>query len=36
VADTARFIAALRGVTPEALGETTAANFRRLFAKTAL
>ena len=35
VADTARFVAGLRGVTPEALGETTATNFRRLFAKTA-
>ena len=33
VADTARFVAALRGVTPEALGETTAANFKRLFAR---
>ncbi len=34
VADTARFVAALRGVTPEALGETTADNFRSLFCKT--
>lgn len=36
VADTARFVAALRGVTPEALGETTAGNFGRLFTKAAL
>lgn len=36
VADTARFIAALRGTSPEALAETTTANFRRLFAKAAL
>ena len=36
VADTARFVAALRGVTPEALGESSGANFRRLFAKAAL
>ena len=35
VADTARFVAGLRGVEPEALGETTAANFFRLFAKAA-
>jgi TatD DNase family protein len=35
VADTARFVAGLRGVTPEALGETTAANFLALFAKAA-
>ncbi len=33
VADTARFVAGLRGVTPEALAETTSGNFRRLFAK---
>ncbi|MET0178928.1 MAG: TatD family hydrolase [Novosphingobium sp.] len=33
VADTARFVAGLRGVTPEALGEITAANFFALFAK---
>ncbi len=33
VADTARFVAGLRGVTPEALAETTSRNFRRLFAK---
>ncbi len=32
-ADTARFVAALRGVTPEALAATTTANFFRLFAK---
>ncbi len=36
VADTARFVAGLRGVTPEALAETTTANFRRLFSKAAL
>ena len=35
VADTARFVAGLRGVSPEALAETTTANFRRLFAKAA-
>jgi TatD DNase family protein len=33
VADTARFVAHLRGVSPEALAETTTANFRRLFTK---
>ena len=33
VADTARFLAELRGETVEALGEATSANFRRLFAK---
>jgi TatD DNase family protein len=33
VADTARFVAALRGVEPEALGETTSANFFKLFTK---
>jgi TatD DNase family protein len=33
VADTARFLADLRGETVEALGEATSANFRRLFAK---
>lgn len=32
-ADTARFVAALRGVTPEALAESTTRNFFRLFAK---
>ena len=36
VADTARFLAALRGETGEALGEATSANFRRLFAKAAV
>lgn len=36
VADTARFVAGLRGVTLEALAETTTANFRRLFSKAAL
>lgn len=35
VADTARFLAELRGVSVEALGETTTANFRRLFSKVA-
>ncbi|HEX6374316.1 MAG TPA: TatD family hydrolase [Allosphingosinicella sp.] len=33
VADTARFLAGLRGVEVEALAETTSANFRRLFSK---
>ena len=32
-ADTARFVAGLRGVTPEHLAETTTANFFRLFTK---
>ena len=36
VADTARFVADLRGVSPEALAETTTRNFRKLFAKAAL
>ncbi len=36
VADTARFVADLRGVSLDALAETTTANFRRLFAKAAL
>lgn len=36
VADTARFVANLRGITTEALAETTTANFRRLFSKAAL
>jgi len=36
VADTARFVAALRGVSPEQLAETTGANFARLFAKAGL
>ena len=36
VADTARFVAELRGVSALALAETTTANFRRLFSKAAL
>jgi TatD DNase family protein len=36
VADTARFVADLRGVTSEALAEQTTANFRRLFTKAVL
>lgn len=36
VADTARFVAALRGVSPEALAQTTGANFAKLFAKAGL
>ena len=35
-ADTARFVAALRGVTPEHLAETTTANFSRLFTRAGL
>ena len=35
VADTAAFVAELRGEDPEALGEQTTANFFRLFAKAA-
>lgn len=35
VADVGRFVAAQRGVTPEALGRTTSDNFFRLFASTA-
>ena len=35
VADTARFVAALRGTSPEALAAETSANFFRLFAKAA-
>ena len=35
-ADTARFVAQLRGVAPEALAAVTTANFARLFAKTGL
>ncbi|MBY0519919.1 MAG: TatD family hydrolase [Sphingomonas sp.] len=35
VADTARFLAELRGIDPEALGAATAANFYRLFTKAA-
>jgi TatD DNase family protein len=34
-ADTARFVAGLRGVEPEALAETTTCNFFRLFTKAA-
>jgi TatD DNase family protein len=34
-ADTASFVAGLRGVSPEALAETTTANFFRLFRKAA-
>lgn len=34
-ADTARFVAGLRGVAPEALAESTTRNFFRLFAKAA-
>jgi TatD DNase family protein len=33
VADTARFVAGLRSVSPEALAESTTRNFRHLFAK---
>ncbi len=36
VADTARFLADLRGVPVEELAQTTSDNFRRLFAKAAL
>lgn len=36
VADTCRFVAALRGVTPEALAEATSYNFARLFSKAGL
>ena len=36
VADTARFVAALRGVSLEVLVETTGANFARLFGKAGL
>lgn len=36
VADTARFVAGLRGVSTEALAEATSANFFRLFGKAAL
>jgi TatD DNase family protein len=35
VADTARFVADLRGTDPRRLGEDTAGNFRRLFTKAA-
>ncbi|MEQ1497114.1 MAG: TatD family hydrolase [Novosphingobium sp.] len=34
--DTARFVAGLRGVSPEQLAETTTRNFTRLFTKAAL
>jgi Tat protein secretion system quality control protein TatD with DNase activity len=34
VADTAAFLAGLRGTTAEELAATTSANFRRLFART--
>jgi TatD DNase family protein len=34
VVHTARVLAELRGLAPEALAELTTANFRRLFAKT--
>ena len=36
VADTARFVAELRGVSPEHLAETTTRNFARLFTKAGL
>ncbi len=36
VADTARFVADLRGVSPEHLAETTTRNFTRLFTKAGL
>lgn len=36
VADTARFVAELRGVSPEVLAAQTTANFARLFSKAAL
>lgn len=36
VADTARFVAELRGVSPEVLARQTTANFARLFAKAGL
>ena len=36
VADTARFVAQLRGVSPEHLAETTTRNFARLFTKAGL
>ena len=35
-ADTARFVAGLRGVEPEQLADATTANFRRLFGKAGL
>ncbi|MCH7627311.1 MAG: TatD family hydrolase [Proteobacteria bacterium] len=36
VADTLRFVAALRGIEPETLAELTGANFFKLFAKAAM
>lgn len=36
VADTARFVAQLRGVEPDRLAEQTSANFKKLFTKAAL
>jgi TatD DNase family protein len=36
VADTARFVAGLRGISPEALAEKTTRNFARLFGKAGL
>ncbi len=36
VADTARFVAQLRGISPEALGEATTRNFAALFRKAAV
>ena len=36
VADTARFVAGLRGISPEVLAEATTANFARLFTKAGL
>jgi len=36
VADTARFVAELRGVSPEHLAEATTRNFTRLFGKAGL
>lgn len=36
VADTARFVAGLRGIDPASLSNTTTANFQRLFTKAAL
>jgi TatD DNase family protein len=35
-ADTARFIASLRGIEPEVMGEITTRNFARMFAKAQL
>ncbi|MCZ8172765.1 MAG: TatD family hydrolase, partial [Brevundimonas sp.] len=36
VADTARFVAGLRGTSAEALAESTTRNFQQLFGKAAL